>query len=59
MTCQLFFPAIHDTLWMSEIALHGAPTTSIHFDRRIAGEREQYGALFSACFEFASIWAGR
>ena len=28
------------------------------FDRRIAGDREQYGALFSACFEFASMgWA--
>jgi len=28
------------------------------FDRRIAGDREQYGVLFSACFDFASMgWA--
>ena len=28
------------------------------FDRRVAGEREQHGALFSACFDFASMgWA--
>jgi acetolactate synthase-1/2/3 large subunit len=28
------------------------------FDRRMAGSREQYGTLFSACFEFASMgWA--